>query len=615
MQVGAVKFSEVVLADFEFGAPPGQPPNPRCLVAYELVSGRTIRLWEDALVRQKTPPYPIDRDVLFVAYYAIAEVSCHLALGWQTPSRILDLYVEFLHLTNGHSTPFGKSQLGALAAFGLDGITTAEKDEMRKLALRGGPYTADEERALLEYCETDVDALRRLLPAMLPHIDVPKAVLRGRYMAAAARMEHHGIPIDTNALALLRRNWGDAQADLIRRIDADYGVYEGTTFKADRFAGYLARNNIPWLRLESGKLALDDETFRDMAHAYPVLNPLRELRSTLSRMHLEKLAVGADGRNRVMLRPFGAKTGRNAPSTSQFIFGTAAWIRKLIKPPAQHGLAYVDWEQQEFGIAAALSGDEAMLAAYKSGDPYLAFAKQAGAVSAGATKATAGPIRDQFKACALAVQYGMGPEALALRIGHPVMRARELLDLHRRSYHQFWRWSDRVVDYAMLKLHLHTVFGWTIHITGNSNSRSLRNFPMQANGAEMLRLACCYATERGIRVCAPVHDALLIEAPIDELEAAVASTRAAMAQASADVLFGFELRSEAKVVTHPDSYTDERGQRMWEVVWGIVNELERGRHAHSCSAQMCANAHVGVHGRTPALSLISSHLFLEKGIP
>ena len=36
---------------------------------------------------------------------------------------------------------------------------------------------------------------------------------------------------------------------------------------------------------------------------------------------------------------------------------------------------------------------------------------------------------------------------------------------------------------------------------------------MQANGAEMLRLACCFATERGVRVCAPVHDAILIEAP------------------------------------------------------------------------------------------------------
>ena len=41
---------------------------------------------------------------------------------------------------------------------------------------------------------------------------------------------------------------------------------------------------------------------------------------------------------------------------------------------------------------------------------------------------------------------------------------------------------------------------------------------MQANGAEILRLACCYMIEAGIRVCAPVHDAVLIEAPIRKIE-------------------------------------------------------------------------------------------------
>ena len=61
-------------------------------------------------------------------------------------------------------------------------------------------------------------------------------------------------------------------------------------------------------------------------------------------------------------------------------------------------------------------------------------------------------------------------------------------------------------------------FGWQIHTRDELNDRSLRNFPMQANGAEMLRIACILLTEAGIRVCAPVHDALLIEAPLDELD-------------------------------------------------------------------------------------------------
>ena len=56
---------------------------------------------------------------------------------------------------------------------------------------------------------------------------------------------------------------------------------------------------------------------------------------------------------------------------------------------------------------------------------------------------------------------------------------------------------------------------------GGTNPRSLRNFPMQANGAEMLRIACILGTERGIEVCAPVHDAVLIAAPVERIDAEV----------------------------------------------------------------------------------------------
>jgi hypothetical protein len=126
---------------------------------------------------------------------------------------------------------------------------------------------------------------------------------------------------------------------------------------------------------------------------------------------------------------------------------------------------------------------------------------------------------------------------------------------------------------GMLTGRLRTVFGWTVQVGPDANPRSLRNFPMQANGAEMLRLACCLATERGITVCAPVHDALLVEGPADGIEDVVAATQQAMQEASALVLPGFPLRTEAKVVRHPDRYADERGRRMWELVLSLLDEL------------------------------------------
>jgi hypothetical protein len=117
----------------------------------------------------------------------------------------------------------------------LDTFGAVEKDEMRALVMRGSPWTAEERAAVLDYCMSDVDALARLVPAMLPRIDLPRALLRGRYMSAAARMEHNGVPIDVPMLDKLRRYWVPIQEKLIERIDADYGVFDGRTFKLDRF--------------------------------------------------------------------------------------------------------------------------------------------------------------------------------------------------------------------------------------------------------------------------------------------------------------------------------------------------------------------------------------------
>jgi hypothetical protein len=125
----------------------------------------------------------------------------------------------------GSTSPCGNGLLGALACFGLDGLAVAEKEVMRQLAMRGGPYDAGERTALLDYCQSDVDALVRLLPRMLPQIDFPRALLRGRYMTAAARMEWNGVPLDVEALDRLRQGWDRIKGRLIATVDRDHGVF------------------------------------------------------------------------------------------------------------------------------------------------------------------------------------------------------------------------------------------------------------------------------------------------------------------------------------------------------------------------------------------------------
>src|SRR5262249_44907224 len=291
-------------------------------------------------------------------------------------------------------------------------------------------------------------------------------------------------------------------------------------------------------------------------------------------LRLNELAVGADGQNRVLLSAFGSRTGRNQPSNSKFIFGPSTWLRSLIRPGPGRAVAYVDWSQQELGIAAALSGDRRMREAYVSGDFYLTSARMAGAGPPAATRQTHAAEREQFKTVALGVLSGLSADGLARKLNVPPCRGRELLRMHQETFRRFWQWSDRVEMEGMLTGELRTVFGWAVHVGADVNPRSLRNFPMQANGAEMMRLACCLATERGIAVCAPVHDALLVEGAADGSEDVVVETQRAMREASELVLPGFPLCTDAKVVRHPDRYMDERGRRMWEAVWGILAELD-----------------------------------------
>ena len=409
-------------------------------------------------------------------------------------------------------------------------------------------------------------------------IDWPRALMRGQYAAASAASESLCIPIDIDLYALLRAQSANVRQSLVTRIDADFGVFEDGRFREALFEQYLVHRGIVWPRLKSGRLILDDDTFREMSRAYPQLAPLRQLRQTRVQLRELKLSVGDDGRNRSPLFPFSSLTGRNQPSTNQRVYGLASWLRGLIRPQPGFALAYVDFAHQELAIAADASGDKAMQSAYLSGDFYISFAIMAGAAPAHATKQSHPEVRERFKVCALGVLFGMSEHGLALRLGISILDAKRLLDAHRRTFSEFWRWSDATADFAMLTGSLQTVFGWTLHVSRQPNARSLRNFPMQANGAEMMRLAHIELTRRNIRVCTPVHDAFLIEAPLDQIDDAVAITKDIMRRASAIVLDGFEIRSDALVVWHPDRLLEPKGVPMWNLVMTLLGREDELVH-------------------------------------
>jgi hypothetical protein len=156
-----------------------------------------------------------------------------------------------------------------------------------------------------------------------------------------------------------------------------------------------------------------------------------------------------------------------------------------------------------------------------------------------------------------------------------------MLGQHRGLFYPYWAWSEDWIARALDAGIMRTAFGWTCR-TGITefNTRSIANWPIQASGADILRIACILAVRHGIELCAPVHDAVLIEAPIERIEADVALMQELMRRAARVVLNTdpsgqYELRTDAAIVRYPERYSDKRGRKTWAVVLELLDQYRQ----------------------------------------
>ena len=588
-------FREIWAVDTEYypgrglanGGKEGDAIAPLCLVAIEMRSKRVVRLWQDELGR--FPPYPLDSNALIVSHMSTAEFGFHIACNWGQPAATLDTYIEFRHYTNdgsAESRDRGKgfySLAGALRYFLDDTVDTAHKEEMRDRILQGPPFTRSERAAILEYCEDDTRNLARLFAHLVPTIrSLPHALARTRFTWALAQQERRGVPTDS-FVDQLRERWDAMQVDLVNKLDK-FDIYEikedgKPHWREARFIDVVRENQWTWLTLASGALDQSDEAFRAMEGKYPQVSTIRELRYSLSKLKLNDLTIGNDGRNRAMLGPYGTKTARNAPSNSKFIFGPAKWIRFLIKPQPGRVLIHRDYKQQEPRIAAVLSGDGALLEACLSGDVYLGMANQLGFLRENMNPAELKALRALFKTVVLGIQYGLGPHSLAARTGISLFEAAEILERLKARFYVFEAYAQRVTDHAGLELEIRTPYGWAMQCPPNINPRTVRNFPIQSTAAEILHVACVLAERRGIEIVAPVHDAFLIETDAGREEEASAALDQVMRDAAAIVLRGYEIPTDEQIIQAGSRYFDDRGQEMWETVTKLMTKLKKRKRA------------------------------------
>jgi hypothetical protein len=578
-------FRSVVVGDFEYEVASGNLPNPLCFVAHVLDENlrhvRTVRLWRGEF--GVTPPFDIGPDALFVAYSAWAEMTCFKMLGWPFPAHIFDQNTAYLAASNvllpyepdkekraaQKRTLGGKGLEAACRAYDLHGWVGIDKDAIRKAIGDGtwrGRYSPQE---IVDYCEEDVRmevALLRmqLQPhASLPAADIPRVIWWSDYSSKAiALIQAHGMPIDMPLLDRVRENKAAIIGELLRQFDPSYGsdtpIYAPDgTWSARRFEQWLMRYSVPfWPRHGSGSLDLTKDAFRMMSN-YPGISGIHALRESLSFIQKSNLPIGRDNRNRPSLMPFGTATGRNAHSKS--LYNTHAGLRSFMVTPPGKILAYLDWRTQEVGVAAALSGDPALLHAYRSGDIYHALARICGLTAdpdAAHWKKHNPDQRQRMKALQLGINYGMGITSLARGLDRHPLIASGIIEQHRRTYQQFHQWRSERVDAAMVERKIESAFGWPLRISSSPNQRTLFNFPMQSGGAEMLRLAAMRLCDAGMVPAMLVHDAILLE--VDSLEQ-IEHAKEIMQQAGRDTCKGLEIGVDAdQVLVGGARYRDKR---------------------------------------------------------
>ena len=167
----------------------------------------------------------------------------------------------------------------------------------------------------------------------------------------------------------------------------------------------------------------------------------------------------------------------------------------------------------------------------------------------------------------------MGVPSLAKGLDRHPLIASTIIERHKSTYPRFWEWREEQVQLAMLNRKMETVFGWPLYLSSSPNKRTLYNFPMQANGAEMLRLATVRLCEAGIVPNMLIHDGILIEA---RNEAEIAQAIEIMKAAGRDVCNGFEIGVGVdQRLERGARYRDKRpvAQRMWQTIMDTLRDI------------------------------------------
>jgi len=584
------QFDHIVVYDYEYSQTAGNNPDPVCVAYKDLKTGEITQQWlvgQDNIEYYNVSLFPV-ASTLFICHYAVAEVSCDIVRGFIKPTFIFDSFVEEKKMLNGKMKR-GFGLVDTCERYNIKGPTTKEIKELwRDVIINNYPtYTDEQKSGILKYNLEDVIMSEKLFYAQLEklsfknddyHQIISQACFHGRSMGVCAQIEHNGIPVNLELYNDLNDNYEEVKKLEIAALTKVFDCYDGDKFSNKKFAAAIEKEGLleRWPKTEKGRLKTDDRTIYRFAEVSPAIQQYRASKFIIESRKLKGYLIGKDGRSRTSLNMFGQSTGRTNVSTAVNPFGAPRRMRTMIGTTKDKILVYADWKSQEAVIQAYLSQDQNMIAAVRSGDPYLHTAKLVGAVPQNATKASHKKIREIYKQSFLAISYGQTPFGLKNKLGLPIANATYIHAAIIKAYSVYQIWIQSLKDFAMRRGYLITKYGWRYWLSDKElvNPRQLGNWPIQSHGSEIMRRAMIELDDTGFEISMIVHDAVLIHMDRKDFRIKVEALKKIMSTAAYEVI-GSEIAVDIKLITRAYHQEGEH-KAMWESLYEKLLKVKKG---------------------------------------
>ena len=358
---------------------------------------------------------------------------------------------------------------------------------------------------------------------------------------ALYRIERNGVLIDAATLAAQSHSLGQR----IMQLETEAHALAGQTFNlsSPKQIGEImfTKLGLPVVKkTASGTPSTDEEVLEKLAEDFPLPAKILEHRG-LAKLKgtytdkLAQLALPRTGRVHTHYAQAVAVTGRlssNDPNLQNIPIRTPEGrrVREAFVAPPGCVIASADYSQIELRIMAHISGDEALLRAFKEGlDVHRATAAEVCGV---ALEQVSSEQRRYAKVINFGLIYGMSAYGLARNLGIDNTAAKNYIARYFERYPGVKQYMDQTRLQAKHRGYVETVFGRRLYLPEINSANGPRragaeraaiNAPMQGTAADLIKLSMVKvqqvldAEQRATRMIMQVHDELVFELPESEV--------------------------------------------------------------------------------------------------